>query len=187
MSTEIRKAFNLVNQKEKDILAAVKNIIPVISVIREWGKIEQEYNLALIEKNKVLTEIKSIEHVLEIAFSGDEIKEPLSKQLEKKKENVQELWNKTQRLKKTCEYLELEVMEYQSYARLFSWINEEDFKKAVKSLSSREENLAIIFLALNSGARGHWYNAYDDEGESSKYYNHLLFGWNVTLGSWKAQ
>ena len=182
MSTETRQAFHLANQKEKDILAAVKNITPVISVIREWGKTEQEYDLALIEKDKVLKEIMSIEHVLEISFSGSEIKEPLSKELEKKKENVQKLSTKTQRLKKICDYFELEVMEYQSYARLFSWwIDEKICEKVVKSLSSKEENLAIVFLVLNSGTNGSYLSVYNELENSGTYCECIIKGWNYML------
>ena len=182
MSTETRKAFNIAEQKAKDILAAVKTITPVISLIREWGKTEREYNLALIEKAKVLEELKSLEHVLEIIFSGDEIKEPLSKELEKKKEYVQELDNKTQRLEKICNYFALEVIEYQSYAQLFSWWRDAKIcEKVVKSLSSKEENLAIIFLLLSSGTNGGYLSIYNEVENSGTYCECIINGWDYML------
>ena len=119
MSEQARKGFNIEEQKAKDVLAAIKAIKPVISLIREWGKVEQEY-VQISEDNKKLSkEIESIEHVIGLAFSEGQLKKDLSKILEEKSSKYKVDTKKEEELKSVCDDMEREVVSYQNYAEGF--------------------------------------------------------------------
>lgn len=180
MEKKARKVFDLNEQQAKDVLAAIKAIVPVISLIREWGKAEQELSKVKSDNLRLRTEVESLEKTTEI-LSDSDIVEKLKEETEKKKKEYQENNEKKVGLKEKCEAYEDEVICYQDYAEMFSWIDDDVFKKTseLSSFEDEEEILAMAFLLLNSGTNLKGFHSFDMD-------NIIALGWNDMLRMLKA-
>ena len=150
MNTETRKQFNVLEQRVKDLLAAIRTITHVIDLIREWGKKEKEYNEVMEKRNTLIKEIESIKYVIGISYTGGELKESLSTVLEEKVNSHEAVTRQLQQLESICNIYENEVINYQLYAQ--SLIADEDLMLEVlflELLKTKDEGLAIVFLVVN--------------------------------------
>lgn len=152
MNEQARTVFNIEEQKAKDVLAAIQVVHPVISIIREWGKVEQEYEKTVNYNIKLSEEIKSIKYVLGITCTADELKERLSEILEDKFSEYKTSMQKEEKLKIICDDMENEVILYQQYANMYTWIKKNNIKRIldIKSFEDKEEYLSLMFLLLNA-------------------------------------
>ena len=153
MSEQARKVFNIEEQKAKDVLAAIKAIMPVISLIREWGKVEQEYEQIADANRKLSKEIESIKHVIGLAFSEGQLKKDLLKILEEKSSKYKVDTKKEEELKSICDNMEREVISYQNYAEGFDWITKSVLQELFKlDTFGKEKFFSMMFLLLNANA-----------------------------------
>ena len=151
MSKQARKVFDIEEQKAKDVLAAIKTIMPVISRIREWGKVEKEYKQIATNNEQLFKEIESIKHVIGLAFSEGQLKKDLSKILEEKSSKYKVDTKKEEELKIVCNVMEIEVISYQKYAGVFDWITKKCLEKVLElNTFNKEEFLSMMFLLLNA-------------------------------------
>ena len=191
MSGQARKVFNIEEQKAKDVLAAIKAIVPVISLIREWGKVEEEYVQISEGNEKLSKEIESIEHVIGLAFSEGQLKKDLSKILEEKSSKYKVDTKKEEELKSICDNMEREVVSYQNYAENFDWIGKSILEILLElETFDKEEFLSMIFLLLNAKVSQEALRIIP-----YKYSNHIQeykinalissFGWNIMLDKLK--
>ena len=151
MSVETRKQFNIEEQRAKDLLAAIKTITPVISLIREWGKAEKELEEVCGEVKKISKEIKTIKDALEI-LSGNQVIEALQTAQKEKCELHNQLYAKREELKQTCDDFDEEVQSYQSYTKQFNRCIDRDVlsKVVLDKLKTQDQYWAILFLAYNA-------------------------------------
>ena len=151
MSAETRQPFSLAEQRAKDLLEATKTVVPVISIIREWGKAEKEYNEVEEKQNTLSKEIESIRYVLEISYTDSKLKDSLSTLLKKKEASYEEVSKRVKQLKDICDSYEEEVINYQEYVKSFTV--DEDIVLDVLNmelLRTKDEGLAIIFFIINN-------------------------------------
>ena len=148
--TEGRKNFDVKGQKENDVLAAIKVVTPVISIIREWGKADRELSKVKTEINKLQKEVKAIDAVLEI-FPKSSITKVLKEEKEQREQKAKNLEGRKDQLEENCTNLIGEVINYQEYVRVFRWIDEEMIKFLFDpDLSETGYDLyAIIFFVDN--------------------------------------
>ena len=151
MSTEERKMFDLMEQQRSDIFTVVKIISPVIPLISEWGKAEREYEKVCGEVKKISKEIKTIKDALEI-LSGDQIIEALNVALKEKCDAHNQLYKKREELKQVCDNFEIEVIEYQNYAKMFEgWMSTNNLDRMDWSkLKTQKQCFAILFLGFHA-------------------------------------
>ena len=151
MSVETRKPFNIEEQRAKDLLAAIKTITPVISLIREWGKAEKELEEVCGEVKKISKEIKTINDALEI-LSGNQVIEALQIAKKEKCELHSQLYTKREELKQICDGFEKEVISYQDYTKQFrKWINRDVLTEFVLTkLKTQNQYWALLFLVYNA-------------------------------------
>lgn len=147
MSEQARQVFKIVEQRSKDTLRVIKTIAPVISIIREWGKVERE----LSEIDEKIKELKIQKEGLTKALdiiSDEYAKLAIEKQLSKVTSELMQSCLTKNELRERCKIHEDEVISYQEYAKLYNWINTIDIEKAI---INGEEFLAIMFLVYNRG------------------------------------
>lgn len=152
MSEQARKVFNIEEQKAKDVLAAIKTVQPVLSIIREWGVKEQEYKHVSENKKKLSEEISSLKHVIGLTCKGLDLEKDLSEMLETRSSEYEVSLKGEEKLKGICKDLEGEVLLYQEYAKMFTWIDNNVIEEILKlnNFEDKEEFLSMIFLFLNA-------------------------------------
>lgn len=183
MSEQARKVFYIEEQKAKDVLAAIKAIEPVISLIRVWGKTEQELLTAEQEEKRLKEEIDAIDVTIKL-LTGD-IVGALAEEHDKRCRAYRETQGKCEELREKCKNFEAEVISYQEYVKLYNWEN--TYIKPY-SFETKEEILALLFYLYNvkftndsiikSLFLQKWFN------NQSCYY--LEDGWNRMLEGLKA-
>lgn len=189
MSLEARKIFNFEEQRAKDVLQAIKTITPVISIIREWGKVEEEF-LDVSDKLRVLKEnISTLRKSLNI-ISDEFIRNNINDKIKKDSEELKELSSKEETLKEKCERLENEIIEYQRYVEIFKDINSDIMELVFKadSFENNDEYLAIIFIVLNIKLTNLDMRYLVKKYQESRWSNTFLLlenGWNSMLKSLK--
>lgn len=146
MSTETRQAFNLSNQKEKDILAAVKTITPVISIIREWGKAEREISEV---KGKLKKNNAEYQRLSSIADRITEIgKNALNIAFERNYEERKKLSERVNKLQEVCNNFEKQVINYQNYVRTFKHVEGNIIQMIQGSNLFENEEDSVCFLVF---------------------------------------
>ena len=184
MSQQARKVFDIEEQKAEDVLAAIKVVQPVLSIIREWGGKTQEYTKLTEDNSRLSNEIASIKHVVGLTCTLSTLAEELCEILDNKTLVYKESIKKEEELKNICSDMEKEVLLYQEYAKLFSWIDRSTIEKLLNlsHFSEKEEYLSMMFLLLNAGISHHnleplkWSKFTD-----RSYYIRLNGGWNWML------
>lgn len=148
MNTEKRKVFNLEDQKVKDILAAIKTITPVISLISVWGKKERAYEEVSDDVKKVSKDIKILRDAAKI-LSDQQAKELLSKTEREKYDLYQALSQKEEILKRECKELEDEVNAYVNYAKKWVGITKNTIDRLISlnSYTKYDDAMALLFFA----------------------------------------
>lgn len=147
MKQESRKVFDVNEQRAKDVFAAIKTIVPVISIIREWGKFEQECNQIAIDNKKLFEEMKAIKQVIELTCTGGELEASLSKVLKEKSDKYNVSTQKAAELQKICNDMQNEVCKYQLYSKSFNYINNKEvIRILLKANFDKEEFLSMLFL-----------------------------------------
>jgi len=186
MSEKARTVFNIEEQKAKDVLAAIKVVQPVLSIIRYWGVKEKEYEKVSENNAELAKQMESIAHVCGLTCEGLALKEELSQLLKDKSSKHKEFSQREKELKCICTDLEEEVILYQKYAKMFSWIDKDIIEKVLNlnNFDNKEEFLSMMFLFLNAGIS--YYNLKPLNffiGKEGYYTNVLLSsgGWNNML------
>ena len=188
MSEQARQVFDLEEQQVKDVLAAIKTILPVISLIREWGKVEKEFNSFENEEKRLSKEIATLGKTLGI-LSGTAIIDDLAEERNKRVRQWEEIQKKCQELQQKCEEYEREVILYQEYASLFGRKYAYAISKALEqnSLEEKDEVLAILFLLHNKEEGMGFQERFQVERCFEKYLtSNLLSDWNSMLNDLKA-
>ena len=158
MSQQARTVFNIEEQKAKDVLAAIKVVQPVISLIREWGNITKEYTQLKENNAKLSEEITSIRKVIALTCTGLMLQNDLCQIVDKKSSEYEESKEKEEELKDIYDNMEKEIITYREYADLFNWIDQNIVEKVVKlnNFEDQEEFLSMIFLFLNANVRKYY-------------------------------
>lgn len=150
MSEETLKEFNLEEQKAKDIEAAVKTIIPVISIIRKWGKTKEVCEWYQNENNIMYGMLKISENKLS---STDKkfVKDKAIPEYEEMFERYQKTCSIIKEYFYNLSQFENLVNQYKEYASLFNWITVKDVEKTLGLYDfSEDEILSLLFLVLNN-------------------------------------
>ena len=156
MSRKSRKQFDAFNQQADDFYRGIKIVKPVISIIRELGKKENEFS-----KNKVQLWIEETNlNQLSAAFSLFKIngiiksKEQQNLQAETKKK-FEMLTNLDENLYKEINELQGKVNEYLYYIdESFNWVNEDVLRLGIEKYHSTfepDDLLAILLIIFNRG------------------------------------
>lgn len=150
MSEQARQVFDLEEQKAKDVLAAIKTIVPVISLIREWGKVEKELESAKKEKTRLTKEIASIGKTLGV-LSGTAIIDDLAEERNKRCRMCAEVKEKGEELQRKYDEYEQQVISYQNYASLFGGRHVFARQRVLEqnSFEGKDELLAMLFFLYN--------------------------------------
>lgn len=153
MSEQARTVFNIEEQKAKDVMAAIKVVQPVLSIIRKWGKVTKEYTQLTEDNLKLSEEIASIKKVIELTCSGLSLEEDLNKILNNKSSEYEKSKKREEELKKISSDMEKDVLLYQEYAKLFNWIDHCIIEKVLNlhNYEDKEEYLSMMFLIFNAG------------------------------------
>ena len=189
MSQQARTVFNIEEQKAKDVLAAIKVVHPVLAIIREWGVKEKDYEKVSEYNVELSKQMDSIATVCGLACKGLPLEQKLSQMLKNKASEHNETCKRESELKRICDDLEGEVVLYQEYAQMFSWIDKSIIEKVLhlSNFEDKEEYLSMMFLFLNAGISD--YNLeplkWSVFNERS-YYIRLSSGWNWMLEKLKA-
>lgn len=153
MSEQARTVFNIEEQKAKDVLAAIKVVQPVLSLIREGGKIKKEYAQLKEDNVKLSEEMASIKKVIELTCSGLALEKDLMQILNNKSSEYEKSKKREEELKCIYDNMKKEVTLYQEYANLFNWIDKSIIEKVLNlnNFEDKEEYLSMMFLFLNAG------------------------------------
>lgn len=154
MSEQVHKEFNLYEQKAKDILSAIIAIIPVVSIIRNFGSAEKECErLQSDVVVKTAGEIVSISETIRI-LDDEDMKKTLSKILLEKQKMYNIAKEKQKHLEEQKRDLLCEIQRYQTYIELFEdWDVDKDLLQDVLELhpfNDEEEFLALLCFILNN-------------------------------------
>lgn len=188
MSEQARKVFNIEEQKAKDVLAAIKVVQPVLSLIREWGKKEQEYKQLSEDNKKLSEEISSVKHTVRLTINGSDLERQLTIILKDKSSEYEESSKREAELKCICDKLEREVLLYQEYAKMFSWIYKSIIEKVLElnTFLDKEEYLSMMFLFNNAGISNYNLEPLKWSVFKDKSYNiRFTCGWNWMLNKLK--
>lgn len=152
MSENARTVFNIEEQKAKDVLAAIQTVKPVISLIREWGKITKEYTQLKEDNAKLSEEIASIKKVIALTCTGLTLQNDLWQIVNNKSSEYEEAKEKEEELKSIYDNMEKEIIFYREYVNLFNWVDKNIVEEVVKlnDFENKEEFLSMIFLFLNA-------------------------------------
>lgn len=187
MSEQARQVFDLEEQKAKDVLAAIKTIVPVIPLIREWGKVEQELYAAKNEEKKLREEIAALSRIGKL-IPDISIIDEISGECNKRFEKSTEVKVKCKELQTKYDEYEQQVILYQKYVSLFEWVLYPHITR-VSNLYSFEEDdevLAILFFWYNQNKKTTHYQLSQILRLSNKQLpEFLLQGWNAMLAALK--
>ena len=153
MSENARTVFNIEEQKAKDVMAAIKAVQPVLSLIREWGKKEQEYKQLSEDNKKLSEEISSVKHTVRLTINGSDLERQLTIILKDKSSEYEKSKKREEELKCIYDNMGKEVTLYQEYANMFNWIDKSIIEKVLNlsNFEDKEEYLSMMFLFLNAG------------------------------------
>lgn len=188
MSEQARKAFDLEEQQAKDVLAAIKTMVPVISLIREWGKVGQELQEANNEEMRLEEEIASIGKTLGM-LSGKAIIDDLAEERNKRCRRHAKIKEKCEKLQHKYDEYEREVMSYQNYASLFGvkYVRGIYIALEQNSFNGKDEFLALFFFLHNKEGGIEFYERSHVKDRFDKRLNSILLcDWNAVLAALKA-
>ena len=153
MSENARTVFNIEEQKAKDVMAAIKAVQPVLSLIREGGKVKKEYTQLREDNVKLSEEIASIKKVIELTCRGLSLEKDLMQILNNKSSEYEKSKKREEELKCIYDNMGKEVTLYQEYANMFNWIDKSIIEKVLNlsNFEDKEEYLSMMFLFLNAG------------------------------------
>ena len=153
MSENARTVFNIEEQKVKDVLTAIQTVKPVISLIREWGKITKQYTELKEDNAKLSEEIASIKKVIALTCTGLTLQNDLWQIVNNKSSEYEESKEREEELKCINDKMEKELIHYQEYANMFNWIDKSIIEKLLNlsDFEDKEEYLSMMFLFLNAG------------------------------------
>lgn len=144
------KEFNLEEQKSKDLITAVKTIIPVISIIRKWGKRKRTCEYYQIENKIMYRRIEVIEHKMS-SIDEDYVENIVIPEYEEMTARYKETCSIIKEYSHVLEQFESSVNKYKEYATLYSWITVKDVEKTLNlNTFSEDEILSLLFLILNN-------------------------------------
>jgi len=155
MREQARQVFDIEEQKAKDVLAAIRVVKPVISICREWGRKYREYSQ--IDNASLDKEIESIKYVIGLTCTGAALAEQLRQILDKKSSEYEASLRKEKELKGIYDAIEEEICLYQSYAKLFNWIDKSVIERVLRlnNFEDKEEYFSLMFLLLNADISTH--------------------------------
>lgn len=189
MSEQARKRFDIEEQREKDLLQVVKNITPVIPLIREWGKTEKKLSITEKEEERLKEEIGALDMTIKL-LKGD-IRVALAREHDQRCEELRKIREQCEELRNACEDFESEVHSYERYTELYNWgkifqlLNSDTFQ-------NNEEVLALMFLIYNGGAYTMKMNNFFlsssllNKKFNDQKYRALTHGWDTMLEALKA-
>lgn len=184
MSEQARKVFDIEEQQAKDVLSAIEVVQPVLSIIREWGKITKEYTKLTEDNVKLSEEIASIKKVIGLTCSGLSLEKDLMQILNNKSSEYEKSKKREEEFKCVYDNLEKEVILYQEYAKFFNWINKSIIEKVLnlRNFEDKEEYLSMMFLFLNAGISDYYLEPLKCSMFSERhYYIKVSGGWNWML------
>ena len=154
MSSEARKPFYIEEQRAKDILQAIKTITPVISIIRDWGKAENELTEVTIKVAELEENISALRKSLNIILNED-VNQAINNEIKDQLEELEKVSSKKETLKEKCEKLESEIIDYQRYVKLFQDINTHIMELVLKAYSFEKDDefFAMIFMFIINESR----------------------------------
>ena len=154
MSLEARKIFNFEEQRANDILQAIKTITPVISIIREWGKAENELTDVTTKVAELKENISALRKSLNIILKED-VKQAINNEIKDQLVELEKFSRKKETLKEKCERHESEIVDYQRYVKLFQDINTHIMELVFKvySFEKDDEFFAMIFMFIINESR----------------------------------
>lgn len=185
MSLEARNTFNSEEQRAKDVLQAIKTITPVISVIKEWGSCEKELIQVADEVTKFKKNISELRESLNI-ISDEFVRNTINYKIKVDSEELEKISSKKETLKKKCEKLENELIEYKKYAISFKDISDNIMEIVFKenSFENEDEFLAMIFIVLNIDSKFLDIRYHVQKYQASRWPNTFLLlsnGWAYML------
>lgn len=143
-------SFNRQEQRYRDLWSAVSVLKEGVATIRQRGRKRIDLELAIKEKENLLSEKKQLE------LQGKEINDrnalKISKKIERNSRALSQNREKQECLKKQIEELDDEVKEYMLYTDSFNNLTYEEFYYLM-SHRQREYDIfeAIVFLSINEG------------------------------------
>lgn len=184
MSEQARQVFDLDEQKAKDVLAAIQVVKPVLSLCREWGRTYREYSK--IDNASLAKEIESIKYVIGLTCTGSELREQLRQILDEKSLEYEASLRKEKEIKRIYDGIEEEICLYQSYAKLFNWIDKSVIERVLKlnDFEDKEKYFSMMFLLLNADISTHNLEPLRCFINKEGYYANALIssnGWNWLL------
>lgn len=184
MIEQARQVFDLEEQKAKDVLEAIQAVKPVISLSREWGRIYREYGQ--IDNASLAKEIESIRYVIGLTCTGSELAEQLRQILDKKSSEYEASLKNEKEIKGIYDAIEEEICLYQSYAKLFNWIDKSVIERVLRlnDFEDKEEYFSMMFLLLNANIFTHNLEPLRCFINKEGYYANALIssnGWNWLL------
>lgn len=188
MSEQARQVFDIEEQQAKDVLEAIKTIVPVISLIREWGKVEQELEGANKEEMRLEEEIASIGKTLGM-LSGTDIINGLAEERNKRCRRYAKIKEKCEKLQTKYDEYEQQVMSYQKYTSLFGVKYVHGIYRALEqnSFDGKDEFLALFFFLHNKEGGIEFYEwSHVKERFEEQLNSILLCDWNAVLAALKA-
>lgn len=188
MSEQARKIFDIEEQQAKDVLAAIQVIVPVISLIREWGKVEQELYAAKNEEIMLREEIEALSRISEL-LPDISIIDEISGECNKRSKKSTEVEVKCKELQTKYDEYEQQVMSYQKYTSLFGVKYVHGIYRALEqnSFDGKDEFLALFFFLHNKEGGIEFYEwSHVKERFEERLNSILLCDWNAVLAALKA-
>lgn len=150
MNENPRKEFNFQEQKVKDLISMIRTITPLVSVIREWGRVgnERAELKAKVEKfNRNIKNLKDVCTIISndsaIAVIEEEIRNQTIELADSSRRNLLSI--------RIYDSLEREIINYRDYMNHFSGINDTIVNKILKlNFFENEEEFIAMLCLFNS-------------------------------------
>lgn len=150
MSETARKMFDISEQLAEDLIRTIEVISPVITVIREWGKCEQEYRKAKDQSENLKEQLESFRKTISFLCEDDPTRKALEAKYEVLQQAAEAYKQKAKSLDEANRQYEQEVVDYMAYSRILN-VNEKIWNKVLESMKVDNDNALCILFILHTG------------------------------------
>lgn len=145
MSENTRKKFDIEEQRARDYITAIKTIVPLVSIIREWGKVAKELSSVRERLKELELNQETLNRSCEI-ISNNSVKSAIEEEISIQAKELELFSQKELQLSEMYFELEEEIKTYREYMDDFLYVSDKIVDKVLElnSFENKEEVLAML-------------------------------------------
>lgn len=194
MSEQTRKKFDIEEQRANDVIAAIKTIVPLVSVIREWGKVAKELSSVRERLKELELNQETLNRSCEI-ISNNSVKSAIEEEISIQAKELELFSQRELQLSESYQELDNEIVAYREYMKYFSYVSDEIVDKVLELNSFEDKDEVLAMICLLNHIDNMFNKVYDERlckvqkifkktiGEYATFHEQVVLGagWNALL------